>query len=128
MRIFKTRVFNRWAKGLLSDDILLVSAYQIAAGNFDASLGKKVYKKRIALAGKGKSGGARTIVAYQEGNNIFFVEGFTKDKKDNVTSTEKIALQNAANVYLTLSVTALKKAVTENKLIEIKQGQSRGKT
>ena len=49
MRIFKTKVFNKWAKGLLSNDCLLAPAYEIAAGNFDASLGQKVYKQRIAL-------------------------------------------------------------------------------
>ncbi len=127
MRIFKTKVFNKWAKGLLSDDILLASAYQIVAGNFDASLGKKVYKKRIAIAGKGKSGGARIIIAYQEGNNLFFVDGFTKGEKGNVTSTEKMALQNAATVYLALSAIDLNRAVKTNKLVEIKQEYFGGK-
>ena len=121
MRIFKTKVFNKWAKGLLTDESLLEAAYEIAVGNFDASLGQKVYKKRIAVAGKGKSGGARTIVAYQEGNNLFFVDGFTKGEKANVTPVEKVALQNAAKVYLALSTTDLNKAVKANKLIEIKQ-------
>ncbi len=121
MRIFKTKVFNKWAKGLLSDDSLLVSAYEIAAGNFDASLGQKVYKKRIAVAGKGKSGGVRTIVAYQEDNNLFFVDGFTKGEKANVTPIEKVALQNAAKVYLEFSAKDLNKAVKEKILIEIRQ-------
>ncbi|HFE37238.1 MAG TPA: hypothetical protein ENK06_02305 [Gammaproteobacteria bacterium] len=52
MRIFKTKAFNKWAKGLLLDDSLLVASHEIAAGNFDASLGQKVYKKRIAVAGR----------------------------------------------------------------------------
>ena len=119
MRVFKTKAFNRWAKGLLSDDSLLVAAYEIAAGDFDASLGQKVYKKRIALAGKGKSGGARTIVAYQRGNSLFFVDGFTKGEKANISPTEKVALQNAATVYLALNTAGLNKAVKANKLIEI---------
>jgi len=121
MRIFKIRAFNRWAKGLLTDDTLLVSAHQIVAGNFDASLGKKVYKKRIAIAGKGKSGGARTIVAYQEGNNLFFIYGFEKSEKSNVTDTEKKALQKLAKVYFSLSDKELNKEVLSKRLIEIKQ-------
>ena len=121
MRIFKTKVFNKWAKGLLTDESLLEAAYEIAVGNFDASLGQKVYKKRIAVAGKGKSGGTRTIVAFQQGNNVFFMYGFTKGEKANVTPVEKVALQNAAKVYLALSTTDLNKAVKANKLIEIKQ-------
>ncbi len=121
MRIFKTKVFNKWTKGLLTDESLLEAAYEIAVGNFDASLGQKVYKKRIAVAGKGKSGGTRTIVAFQQGNNVFFMYGFTKGVKANVTPVEKVALQNAAKVYLALSTTDLNKAVKANKLIEIKQ-------
>lgn len=121
MRIFKTKAFNKWAKGLLPDYSLLVASHEIAAGNFDASLGQKVYKKRIAVAGKGKSGGARTIVAYQEGNNLFFMYGFTKGEKANVSPTEKVALQNAATAYLSLNTAGLKSAVKTKKLIEIEQ-------
>lgn len=55
MRIFKTKSFNKWVNGVLSDDELLIAADEIIAGNCDASLGQKVYKKRIAVAGKSKS-------------------------------------------------------------------------
>lgn len=120
MRIFKTKVFNKWAKGLLTDRNLLTAAEEIAAGDFDVSLGQKVYKKRIATIRKGKSGGARTIIAYQEGNNLFFVDGFTKGQKANISLTEKIALQKAASVYLALCTADLNKAVKTNKLIELK--------
>jgi hypothetical protein len=120
MRIFKTKAFNKWAKGLLSDKNLLAAAEEVATGNFDASLGHKVYKKRIAVIGKGKSGGARTIIAYQEGNNLFFVDGFTKGEKANISPTEKVAFQKAASVYLALCTTDLNKAVKADKLIEIK--------
>ena len=49
------------------------------------------------------------------------MDGFTKGEKENLTSTEKVALQNAATVYLALSTTDLNKAVKANKLTEIKQ-------
>ena len=81
----------------------------------------KVYKQRVALSGTGKSGGARTIVAYQDGNNLFFMDGFTKGEKENLTPAEKVALQNAATVYLALGTTDLYKAVKAKKLTEIKQ-------
>jgi len=120
MRIFKNKVFEKRDKGLLSDKNLLASAEEIATGNFDASPGQKVYKKRIAVIGKGKSGGARTIIAYQEGNNLFFVDGFTKGEKTNISPTEKFAFQKAASVYFGLCTTDLNKAVKADKLIEIK--------
>ena len=121
MRIFKTKAFNRWAKGLISDNSLLVAAYEIAGGNFDASLGQKVYKKRIAIAGRGKSGGSRTIVAYQECNNLFFMYGFEKNEKSSVTNTEKKALQELAKIYFEFGDMELNKEVKDKRLIEIKR-------
>jgi len=40
MRIFKTKVFNKWAKGLLTDVNLIDAAYEIAEGN----LGEIIYR------------------------------------------------------------------------------------
>lgn len=121
MRIFKTKAFNQWAKKLLTDENLTEAAKEIAAGTYDASLGQKVYKKRIALEGAGKSGSTRTIVAYQEGNNLFFMYGFGKGKKANIKEDEKKALQKAAKVYLALSDKNLNDEVKAKRLIEIKQ-------
>ncbi len=39
MRIFKIKAFNKWAKGLLTDDSLLAAVDEIIVGNYDASLG-----------------------------------------------------------------------------------------
>ena len=121
MRIFKTKVFNKWAKGLLSDKNLLAAAEEIAAGDFDVSVGQKVYKKRIATIGKGKSGGARTIVAYQDDNNVFFMYGFEKGERANILDTEKRAFQKLAKIYLEYSNNDLNKAVKAKLFIEIKQ-------
>lgn len=121
MRIFKTKAFNKWARGLIHDDSLRVAAHEIYAGKFDVSLGKKVFKKRIATVGKGKSGGTRTIVAYQEGKHLFFMYGFEKNEKSNITDTEKKALQKLAIVYLSFSDRQLINEVTNKRLIEIKQ-------
>ncbi len=100
MRIFKNRAFNKWAKSLLTDESLLNAASDIASGNYDAALGKKIFKQRIATDNTGKSGSTRTIVAFQEGNNIFFIYGFKKGVRANITQTEKKALQDLAGIYL----------------------------
>ena len=73
MRIFNNKAFDRWARkaGLTADD-LRSAAQEVSAGNVEADLGGKVYKKRVALHA-GKRGGARVIVCYQKGKNIFFV-------------------------------------------------------
>ncbi len=44
-------------------------------------LGSNVYKKRAALQGRGKRGGARTVVLYKAGNVALFIEGYAKNDK-----------------------------------------------
>ena len=121
MRIFKTKTFNRWAKDLLTDESLLDAVDEIVAGNFDASLGKKVYKQRVAIAGAGKSGGARTILAFHEGDNVFFMYGFEKNQRANISKTDKEALQEAAKVYFALKGKRLTDEIKAGRLVEIKR-------
>jgi hypothetical protein len=40
---------------------------------WELELGAGVVKKRIALPGRGKSGGARTLLATNKGNRWFFL-------------------------------------------------------
>ena len=121
MRIFKTKAFNRWAKGLLTDESLLVAVDEISVGRFDASLGQKVYKQRVAIAGAGKSGGARTILAFHEGDNVFFMYGFEKNERANISKTDKEALQKAAKVYFALNDKKLTDELQAGRLVEIKR-------
>lgn len=78
-RVFKIREFNRWMrKTSLTDEALCMAVAEMAAGLVDADLGGGVVKKRVALPGKGKSGGVRTLIATNRGNRWFFVFGFEK--------------------------------------------------
>ena len=121
MRIFKTKVFNKWAKGLLSDKSLLAAVDEIATGNFDASLGQKIFKQRVAEGNTGKSGSMRTIVAFHEGDNVFFMYGFSKSARANISATEMRALQKAAKVYFALSGKNLTDEIKAKRLVEIIQ-------
>jgi hypothetical protein len=68
-RIFKTRHFSRWMrKTELFDEALCTAVSEMNEGLIDADLGGDVVKKRVALPGRGKSGGARTIVATNKDN------------------------------------------------------------
>ena len=62
-RVFKTKTFDRWAQKLRGDAELCRAAREIAQGLFEADLGGGICKKRVAIAGMGKSGGTRTLVA-----------------------------------------------------------------
>ncbi|MGE4242566.1 type II toxin-antitoxin system RelE/ParE family toxin [Ramlibacter sp.] len=77
-RVFKSRSFDRWARGILSDAMLCTAAGEVMAGQFEADLGGGLCKKRIATAGRGKSGGTRTLIAKRHKGAIFFIAGRQK--------------------------------------------------
>ena len=71
MRVFKTRFFSRWMrKTELTDSALCHAVAEMGQGLIDADLGGGVVKKRIGLAGRGKRGGARTLVATNPGEQV----------------------------------------------------------
>ena len=119
-RVLKTRHFNRWMrKTELSDRALCVAVDEMAQGLIDADLGGGVVKKRIGLAGRGKRGGARTLVATNRGNRWFFVYGFEKNDRANIADDELEALQDIASQLLARSGQQLDEAVQDGSLQEI---------
>jgi len=119
-RVFKTRHFVRWMrKTKLTDAALCLAVQEMVAGLIDAELGGHVFKKRVALPGRGKSGGARTLVATQKGSRWFFVFGFEKNERANISTTELEALQALAADLLALSGDQLNRAVEDGALQEI---------
>ena len=118
-RVFKTRHFNRLMKSL-DDSALCAAVEEMMRGLIDADLGGYIVKKRVALPGRGKSGGARTIVATKKGSRwFFFLFGFAKNEKSNITASETERLQAFAADLLSLSDKSLNEFVSEGKLVEI---------
>ncbi len=92
MRIFKTRLFAKWAqKEKLSDQLLRQAIQEMESGLMDGDLGGYVYKKRIALKGRGKRGGVRSIIASKVLDKAFFIFGYAKNTKENMIAEEKKA-------------------------------------
>lgn len=119
-RIFKTRHFSRWMrKTELTDSVLCGAVEEMSQGLIDADLGGDVVKKRVGLAGRGKRGGARTLIATNKGSRWFFVYGFEKNDRANITADELGALQDIAHDLLSITGLELDKAVAENALQEI---------
>jgi hypothetical protein len=120
MRIFKNKAFGKWAaKEGLADIALQAAAQEIAQGLVDADLGGHVYKKRVAVGGRGKSGGLRALVACRIGDKAFFVYGFAKNARANISDKELKALRLYADILLNYSKTELNKAVAFGELIEV---------
>ena len=119
-RVFKTRYFSRWMrKTELTDRALCSAVAEMAQGLIDADLGGGVVKKRVGLAGRGKRGGARTLVATNKGNKWFFVYGFEKNDRANITDDELEALKDIAEELLARTGRQLDEAVQDGSLQEI---------
>ncbi|MEY4980052.1 MAG: hypothetical protein RLZZ352_2322 [Pseudomonadota bacterium] len=119
-RIFKTRHFQRWMrKTELTDQALCCAVAEMVQGLIDADLGGGVLKKRVGLAGRGKRGGARTLVATNKGSLWFFVFGFEKNDRANIDEDEKVAFQSLAADLLARTPEQLKWAVADGALLEI---------
>jgi hypothetical protein len=120
MRIFKNKEFALWAKEQkLADFTLKRAIHDIEEGLFEANLGGNVYKKRISLGNRGKSGGARTIIAFKRHNNTFFIYGFAKNERTNITPREQHALKALAKIYFTYDEKQINRAIEVGALIEV---------
>ena len=84
-----------------------------------APLGGCVVKKRVPLPGRGKSGGTRTLLATNKGSLWFFVFGFEKNERANVSLRELAALKALAADLLKLTSAELKSQVACDALQEI---------
>lgn len=85
----------------------------------DADSGGHVYKKRIALQKRGRSGGARTIIAFKLENKAFFMYGFARNKRANISMKELKALKLLATHLLSYDDKRLTRALRVNELIEV---------
>jgi hypothetical protein len=103
MRVFKGKQFSRWAAGeSIADADLCRAAAEAFAGQYDADLGGYLFKKRIARAGSGKSGGYRTILGFRRSDSgrLFFLYGFPKNVRANITMREQSALSANASALV----------------------------
>ncbi len=124
MNIYKNKVFDKWAaKEGIGDEALVKAVEEIESGLVDANLGGNVVKKRVAVGERGKSGGVRTLLAYQVGNKAFFVYGFAKNVRANIKDDELKALKLYAKTLLGYSDKELTKAFQDGALIEVEDNE-----
>lgn len=120
MKIIKTKLFAKWAiKNKVDDDSLSLAAREIEIEIYEANYGGGVIKKRVANKGRGKSGSTRTIVAFKKGKHCFFVFGFEKNAKSNISSNEEKALKIIAKSLLSYSELEISKLIKEGALLEV---------
>jgi hypothetical protein len=109
-------------KSGLSQEALCLAISEMEQGLIDAELGGGVVKKRVPLPGRGKSGGSRTLLATNKRNLWFFVFGFEKSERANISLRELEALKVLAADLLKLSSAELDGLVGSDALQEICHG------
>ena len=120
MRIFKNKWFSRFARreGLTRQD-LRKAIEQAESGLIDADLGGGVIKQRIARPNEGKSGGFRSIILFRSRERAFFVYGFAKNERANISAEELKAFKLLAQEMLPLTDDQLQTALKEEVLTEV---------
>ena len=120
MRLFKSKWFQKWAASeRLNDGALLAAVEEMEGGLIDARLGGHVVKKRVALPGRGKRSGSRTLVVYRQADKAFFVYGFAKNERATISDKELKALKLLATELLSYTRPALARAIKAGELIEV---------
>jgi hypothetical protein len=120
VRIFKTKTFARFARRAGLGDIALCDAIAAAErGLIGADLGGGVLKQRVGRQGQGKSGGYRLMILYRRSARAYFVHGFAKSERPNVTAVELAAVKELAAVMLAYTDRELIAAVESGTLIEV---------
>ena len=118
--IIKTKKFDRWArKAALSDSLLCCAVEEMLNGLIDADLGGGVYKKRMALPGRGKSGSVRTLLCTNRQDRWFFVLGFEKNDRANISAAELAALQALADDLLSLKKEQILATIADGAFVEV---------
>jgi hypothetical protein len=109
-------------KAGLTDQTLYRAVSEMAEGLVDADLGGNVVKKRVALPGQGKRGGARTIVATNWGDRWFFLYGFGKNERANIDQDELRLFQEVAKELLGFDDRRIAKALSAGEIAEVSHG------
>jgi hypothetical protein len=122
MDSYKTKRFAKWAKseGLLDTD-LDDAISEMERGLRGDSLGSFIFKKRVALAGRGKSGGARTIVIFKHEDVALFIYGYAKNEKANISRQEEEQLRVFAKSFMTLNKSEREAGRENGELLVIKR-------
>jgi hypothetical protein len=123
VRVFKYTRFSRFADNEgITDNELLGILEQLEAKQADANLGGDVYKVRIARQGEGKSGGHRVIVYFRNEFRTFFVYGFSKSDRDNISTKELKAFKDDAKERFLLTDKQIEAHLRNRIFIEINKG------
>ncbi len=85
----------------------------------DADLGSGVIKQRIARPNQGRSGGFRTIVFFRVEERAFFIFGFAKKERENLSKPELKEYKALAKNVLAYTEDKIQVLLDNEKLTEV---------
>lgn len=108
----------------ISDTILCKAAKSIFRGLHGDQLGKYTYKKRLALPAVSPGDGARAIVFFNHGNDVYFFDIYLKSKlskkKGKELEDDEIdAYCKIAQDFIAMVPAQIKHLLDEKELIEV---------
>ena len=107
------------AKEGITDYELKEAVNQLEAGLPDANLGGDVYKMRLARPGEGKAGGYRVLVFFRSEERTFFVYGFAKANRGNISEKELKGYKRDAKVDLSFTNEQIRDRLRKRIFIEV---------
>lgn len=123
--VYKNKFFARFAKKARIADADLWKTAQLAnEGSIDADLGGGVVKQRIARAGRGKSGGSRSIILFRKNDRAVYVYGFQKKDLANIRPNELEAFRELAQVVLGYTTAEIAKRVEDGALFNVEKPET----
>jgi len=100
--------------------MLLKSVQEIQQGLYEAFLGDDLFKKRIASKGRGKSSSVRTILTFRSHKTTFFLYGYEKNERENVSKNEVNALKIIGKSMQNFTKIEIEERLDNGSLIEVK--------
>ena len=101
------------------DSLLKAAVLEIQCGLLEADPGGGIVKKRIALPGRGKRGSTRTLLVTNRDDRWFFVYGFEKNERENISENELESLRKLAKNLLGLTSVQIAAAIEKGFLMEV---------
>jgi hypothetical protein len=125
VRIYKTKWAARFARReKITDRDLAQAVRRAGRGLIDADLGGGIIKQRVARAGQGRSGGFRMLLAYRDGHRAVFLYGFAKSERENIEDNELRTLREIGAMWLAADAQRIARAIKENALQEVHNGEA----
>lgn len=120
MNYYITRKFDKLLKEEKLHRKVLDEVIDAINSGSTISLGKKLYKTRMRAAGRGKSGGYRSIAYVKIGVRIIFIILFAKNERENLTRAELAALKIYATELDNLKQNEIEALVRNGSFYELK--------